>query len=179
MRTSGKVQRLSVMLPCCSCLQCGHRHASSGASYREEAQVGVGIQSPRQLPLHHWSSSGPGQTLTPAPICHHQLAEPSCSAEDRNSSSSWPSQASSPALPLPAPLWCTVGNTGIKCRSEAGGEALSAGGRSRSLECTPPLCSQTSCTRDKTLNQGSQPLTSSQGAVGHSQQLLSAHLGKS
>lgn len=44
MRTSGKVQRLSVMLPCCSCLQCGHRHASSGASYKEEAQAGISFK---------------------------------------------------------------------------------------------------------------------------------------
>lgn len=32
MRMSGRVHRLSLMLPCWSCLQCGHRHASSGAS---------------------------------------------------------------------------------------------------------------------------------------------------
>lgn len=71
MRTSGKVQRLSVMLPCCSCLQCGHRHASSGASYKEEAWVGMSIsfQIPRQLSLQHCSTAAPGpvQTLTPAP----------------------------------------------------------------------------------------------------------------
>lgn len=34
MRMSGRVQRLSLMLPCWSCLQCGHLHASSGASWR-------------------------------------------------------------------------------------------------------------------------------------------------
>lgn len=33
MRTSGRVQRLSLMRPCCSCLQCGQRQASSGASW--------------------------------------------------------------------------------------------------------------------------------------------------
>lgn len=67
MRTSGKVQRLSVMLPCCSCLQCGHRHASSGASYKEEARVGISFQILRHLSLCHHSSAAPGQTLTPAP----------------------------------------------------------------------------------------------------------------
>lgn len=33
MRMSGRVHRLSLMLPCWSCLQCGHRQASSGASW--------------------------------------------------------------------------------------------------------------------------------------------------
>jgi len=69
MRTSGKVQRLSVMLPCCSCLQCGHRHASSGASYKEGAWAGINFQIPRPLSLHHRPSAAPGpaQTLTRAP----------------------------------------------------------------------------------------------------------------
>lgn len=33
MRTSGSVHRLSLMRPCCSCLQWGQRQASSGASW--------------------------------------------------------------------------------------------------------------------------------------------------
>lgn len=33
MRMSGRVHRLSLMLPCWSCLQCGQRQASSGASW--------------------------------------------------------------------------------------------------------------------------------------------------
>lgn len=37
MSTSGSVHRLSVMLPCCSCLQCGQRQASSGASWKQGA----------------------------------------------------------------------------------------------------------------------------------------------
>lgn len=57
------------MLPCCSCLQCGHRHASSGASYKEQAAVGIGFQIPKQLPPHHCSpaAQSPEQTLTPLP----------------------------------------------------------------------------------------------------------------
>lgn len=53
-------------------------------------------------------------------------------------------------LSLPVPLWCTVGNTEIKCRSEVDDEALSAGGRFRSLEYTPLPYSQTSCIREIT-----------------------------
>lgn len=47
MRMSGKVQRLSVMLPCCSCLQWGQRQASSGANYkqREAIYVNVGLEA--------------------------------------------------------------------------------------------------------------------------------------
>lgn len=56
----------------------------------------------------------------------------------------------SPVLSLPVPLWCTVGNTEIKCRSEVGDEALSAGGHCQSLEYIPLQCSQTSCIRETT-----------------------------
>lgn len=81
------------------------------------------------------------------------LAENSYSAEYGIQTAHRPTRHSEIWLPyslvLPAPLWCTVGNTEIKCRSEVGDEALSAGGRFQSLEYTHPLCSQTSC-RDAT-----------------------------
>lgn len=77
------------------------------------------------------------------------LAENSYSAEYGIQTAHRPTRHSETWLPyslvLPAPLWCTVGNTEIKCRSEVGDEALSAGGRFQSLEYTHPLCSQTSC----------------------------------
>lgn len=57
-------------------------------------------------------------------------------------------QARVHSLYLPVPLWCTVGNTEIKCRSEVDDEALSAGGRFQSLEYIPLLYSQTSCIRE-------------------------------
>lgn len=49
--TSGSVQRLRLMLPCCSCLQWGQRQASSGASWkrgwrRSEAQPFPGPARP-------------------------------------------------------------------------------------------------------------------------------------
>lgn len=50
-------------------------------------------------------------------------------------------QARVHSLYLPVPLWCTVGNTEIKCRSEVDDEALSAGGRFQSLEYIPLLYS--------------------------------------
>lgn len=59
-----------------------------------------------------------------------------------------PSPGCYTVLSLPVPLWCTVGNTEIKCRSEVDDEALSAGGHFRSLEYTPLLYSQTSCIRE-------------------------------
>lgn len=57
-------------------------------------------------------------------------------------------QARVHSLYLPVPLWCTVGNTEIKCRSEVDDEALSAGGHFQSLEYIPLLYSQTSCIRE-------------------------------
>lgn len=56
MSTSGSVHRLSVMLPCCSCLQCGQRQASSGASWKQGA-----ASAPRGAP-----GASPGATRPPA-----------------------------------------------------------------------------------------------------------------
>lgn len=56
MSTSGSVHRLSVMLPCCSCLQCGQRQASSGASWKHGA-----ASAPRGAP-----GASPGATRPPA-----------------------------------------------------------------------------------------------------------------
>lgn len=63
--TSGRVHRLNVMLPCCSCLQCGHRHASSGASWKQGAGLPLGTTLSKSL---SWQTSellscpGPGIT---------------------------------------------------------------------------------------------------------------------
>lgn len=74
-------------------------------------------------------------------------------------------QARVHSLYLPVPLWCIVGNTEIKCRSEVGDEALSAGGRFQSLEYIPLLYSQTSCIRE-TPHLPAHPLAPQTGA-GH------------
>ena len=56
-----------------------------------------------------------------------------------------PSPANKHCPPLPAPLWCRVGNTGIKCKFEADGDAPSAAGHFLHQGYTHLQYLQTSC----------------------------------
>lgn len=59
MRMSGRVHRLSLMLPCWSCLQCGQRQASSGASWSHRWQKGREADVSTQQETHQrpWANA--------------------------------------------------------------------------------------------------------------------------